>query len=149
VQDEQVISFLESNIFFRFGLPLEIITDNGPAFISTKLTQFLAKIGVKHFASSTYYPQGNGQVESTNKNLVRIMKRIIEEKPRDARSSLHVISASKPTHQCTWRNRFQGKGGVIPLILRINLKFLNVIKCIKYCKAQEIQSIVFVQARLL
>jgi hypothetical protein len=48
VQDEQVISFLESNIFSIFGLPLEIISDNGPTFISTKLTHFLAKLGVKH-----------------------------------------------------------------------------------------------------
>jgi transposase InsO family protein len=58
--DDQVISFLENNIFSRFGLPLEIITDNGPTFISAKLTQFLAKLGVKHFTSSSYYPQGNG-----------------------------------------------------------------------------------------
>jgi hypothetical protein len=61
-QDEQVISFLENNIFSRFALPLEIITDNGPTFISAKLTQFLAKLGVKHFTSSSYYPQRNGQV---------------------------------------------------------------------------------------
>jgi hypothetical protein len=81
-QDEQVISFLETNIFSRFGIPLEIIIDNGPAFISTKLTQFLVKLGVKHFTSSAYYPQGNGQAESTNKNLVRIIKRLIEDKPR-------------------------------------------------------------------
>ena len=43
LQDEQVIFFLETDIFFRFGLPLKIITENGPAFISAKLTQFLAK----------------------------------------------------------------------------------------------------------
>jgi transposase InsO family protein len=49
---DQVISFLENNIFSRFGLPLEIITDNGPSFISAKLTHFLAKLGVKHFTSS-------------------------------------------------------------------------------------------------
>jgi hypothetical protein len=48
---DQVIYFLENNIFSRFGLPLEIITDNGPAFISAKLTQFLAKLGVKNFTS--------------------------------------------------------------------------------------------------
>jgi hypothetical protein len=36
---------------------------------------------VKHFTSSTYYPQGNGQAESMNKNLVKILKRIINEKP--------------------------------------------------------------------
>jgi transposase InsO family protein len=60
LQDEQVISFLETNIFSRFGLPLEIITDNGPTFISAKLNLFLNKLGVKHFTSSAYYPQGNG-----------------------------------------------------------------------------------------
>ena len=54
--DNQVISFLENNIFSRFGLPLEIITNNGPTFISTKLTQFLAKLGVKNFTSLAYYP---------------------------------------------------------------------------------------------
>jgi hypothetical protein len=81
-QDEQVISFLEINIFSKFGLPLEIITDNGPAFISVKMTQFIAKLGVKHFTPLAYYPQGNGHVESTNKNLVRIIKRLIEYKPR-------------------------------------------------------------------
>jgi hypothetical protein len=48
-----VIYFLETNIFSRFGLPLEIIIDNVLAFISAKLTQFLAKPGVKHFTSST------------------------------------------------------------------------------------------------
>jgi hypothetical protein len=80
-QDEQVISFLETNIFSRFGIPLEIITDNSSAFIFAKMTQFLAKLGVKHFTSSTYYPQGNGQAESTNNNLVRIIKRLIEDKP--------------------------------------------------------------------
>jgi transposase InsO family protein len=76
-----VISFLENNIFSRFGLPLEIIIDNGPAFIFSTLSQFLAKLGVKHFTSSAYFPQENGQAESTNKNLVRIVKRCIEDKP--------------------------------------------------------------------
>jgi transposase InsO family protein len=72
---------LESSIFSRFGLPLEIIYDNGPTFISAKFTQFLNKFGVKHFTSSTYYPQGNGKVESTNKNLIKILKKIINDKP--------------------------------------------------------------------
>jgi hypothetical protein len=49
--------------------------------MSRKLTHFCNKFGVKHFTSSTYYPQGNGQVESTNKNLVKILKNIISDKP--------------------------------------------------------------------
>jgi hypothetical protein len=81
-QDEQVIYFLESNIFYRFNIPLEIITDNDLAFIYEKLTQFMVGFGVKHFTSYDYYPRGNGQADSTNKNLVRIIKKIIEDKPR-------------------------------------------------------------------
>jgi len=77
VQDEQVISFIETNIFSQFGLPIEIIYDNGLAFISETLTQFLNKFGVKNFTSSTYYHQGNEQAESMNKNLVKILKWII------------------------------------------------------------------------
>jgi hypothetical protein len=54
--------------------------DNVPAFIFAKLIQFMAKLGVKHFTSYYYYPQGNGKVDSTNTNMVRIIKRIIEDK---------------------------------------------------------------------
>jgi hypothetical protein len=96
--NDQVISFLENNIFSRFGLPLEIITENGPAFISAKLSQFLSKLGVKHFTSLAYYPQGNGQVESTNKNLVRIAKSLIEDKPRQWHTILtYVLCANQTT----------------------------------------------------
>jgi hypothetical protein len=38
-------------------------------------------MGVKNFTSSSYYPQGNGKDESTKKNMVRIIKRLIEDKP--------------------------------------------------------------------
>jgi hypothetical protein len=38
VQDDQIISFLEMDIFSRFGLPIEIISNNGPTFISRKFT---------------------------------------------------------------------------------------------------------------
>jgi hypothetical protein len=58
-QDKHVISFLDSNIFSRFGLPIEITYDNGTSFIFGKFNQFLNKFGVNHFTSSTYYLQGN------------------------------------------------------------------------------------------
>jgi hypothetical protein len=72
---------LESNIFSHFSLPIEVISDNGPSFIYAKFTKFLNKFGVKHFTSSTYYPQGNGKAESINKNMVKILKKIVNDKP--------------------------------------------------------------------
>jgi transposase InsO family protein len=89
---------LESNIFSHFGLPLEIVSNNGPTFISSKFTQFISKFGVKQFTSTTYYPQRNGQIESTNKNLIKILKKIIDDKPRQwHRLLIYVLCTNKTT----------------------------------------------------
>ena len=73
---------MESNIFSRFGLTIEIIMDKGVTFISGNFTQFINKFGVNHFTSSSYYLQENRQVESTNKNMVIFLKNIINDRSR-------------------------------------------------------------------
>jgi len=80
-REEQVINFLQETIFSRFGLPVSIIIDNAPTFISTIFLKFCVDLNIKHSFSSSYYPQGNGLSESTNKQLIRILKKIIEDKP--------------------------------------------------------------------
>lgn len=39
--------------------------------------------------SSNYYPQGNGLVESTNKNVIKILKKIIRKNQKDWYIKLH------------------------------------------------------------
>ena len=39
-------------IFARFGLPEQIVSDNGPQFVSAEFTQFLKSNGVKHKIST-------------------------------------------------------------------------------------------------
>jgi transposase InsO family protein len=113
-------------IFFsRFGISLEIITNNGPAFISANLTQFLAKLGVKHFTSSIYYPQGNGQAESTNKNLERIIKRLIEDKPCQWHTFLtYTLLADRTTTKvsigCTPFQLVCGQEAIMPTKLELS-----------------------------
>jgi hypothetical protein len=104
---------------------LEIITDNGPSFISTKLTQFLSKLRVKHFTSSAYYPQGNGQVESTNKNLVRIVNRLIEDKPRQWHTLLTYalwadLTTTKVSTSCTPFQLVYGQEALLPTELEVS-----------------------------
>jgi hypothetical protein len=123
--DDQMISFLENNIFSRFGLPLEVITNNGPAFISVKMTQFLAQLGVKNFTSSTYYPQGNGQADSTNKNMVRIVKRLIEDKPRQWNTLLTYAlwedrTTTKVTTGCIPFHLVYGQEDILPTELELS-----------------------------
>jgi transposase InsO family protein len=123
--DVRVISFLENNIFSRFSLPLEIITDNGPTFISIKLTQFLAKLGVKNFMSSSYYPQGNRKSESNNKNMVRIIKRLIEDKPCQWHTLLTYAlwedrTTAKVTTSCTPFHLVYGQEALLPTKMELS-----------------------------
>ncbi|MCP4348186.1 MAG: transposase family protein [Desulfobacterales bacterium] len=59
----------QSQIFARFGNPEEIVTDNGPQFISSIFHEFLAQRSILHSRTSLYNPQENGKVERFNRNI--------------------------------------------------------------------------------
>jgi hypothetical protein len=56
--------------------------DQGVAFMSHQFKEFATSLGIKLPNSSPYYAQANGQAEASNKALVRLIKRKIEEKPQ-------------------------------------------------------------------
>ena len=61
-----VIAKLKS-IFTRWGILLEVVSDNGPQFSSESFSNFTQSYGFKHTTSSLYYPQSNGLAESAVK----------------------------------------------------------------------------------
>eukprot|EP00253_Pinus_taeda_P003463 PITA_03463 len=77
--DSTIIQFLERNIVSRFGYPEKIITDNAVAFKSKKIINFYHKFHITLGHSTAYYPQGNGLAESSNKSLINIIKKLLEE----------------------------------------------------------------------
>ena len=74
--EKVVMDFLEDKIITRFGVPSKIVTDNAKAFCSAEVSSFCFKYGIILSHSSDYYPQGNGQAESSNKNLMTIVKKM-------------------------------------------------------------------------
>ena len=77
--DSTIIQFLEANILSRFGCPEKIITDNTAAFKSKKMISFCHKFHITLGHSTAYFPQGNGLAESSNKSLINIIKKVLEE----------------------------------------------------------------------
>jgi hypothetical protein len=77
-----VIDFLEDNILSRFGCPRKIVTDNAQAFKSMAMISFCQKYNIVLGHSTAYYPQGNGLAESSNKSLVNIVKKVLDENKR-------------------------------------------------------------------
>eukprot|EP00253_Pinus_taeda_P022237 PITA_22237 len=69
--DHQVImKFLTENIFTRFGCLTKIVIDNATTFKARELVEMCESMGIKLVHSTSYYPQGIGLVESSNKSLV-------------------------------------------------------------------------------
>jgi transposase InsO family protein len=52
------------------------------------LIQFCKQFGITFIDSTPYYPQGNGLVESSNKSLIKIIKKLLEENKKTWDSKL-------------------------------------------------------------
>lgn len=63
-----------NQLFTQEGTPKEVVSDNGPQFISASLAQFLRVRGVKHRKTAVYNPQCNGLVERFNRTLGDFIK---------------------------------------------------------------------------
>ncbi|KAI5317798.1 hypothetical protein L3X38_037505 [Prunus dulcis] len=57
---------------------ISLVTDNGSQFIGKQITAFFAKYKIKQLLSTLRYPQGNGQVDASNKVILDCLKKRLE-----------------------------------------------------------------------
>ncbi len=97
--NENVIGeFLEHTLLPHFGVPLHLISNNSPTFISHNFASFCEKFHINHSFFSSYYPQGNGLAESKNKQLIKIIKKVISNNPHQLHNLLtYVLWADRTT----------------------------------------------------
>ena len=121
---KSVIEFIYEEIFTRFGISREIITDNGAHFVSKSMKALTEQYGIKHYKSSPYHPQANGQVESTNKVLEAILTKTVKMRHKDWADR---ISEELWAYRTTWRNTtghtpyklFYGKQVLLPIEFQV------------------------------
>ena len=89
VTSKEMIEFVKEHIVYRFGTPQTITTDQGSMFISEEFGEFAASMGIKLLNSSPYYGQANGQAEPSNKGIIKLIKRKIEEQPKKWHTTLN------------------------------------------------------------
>ena len=63
--------------FGRYGLPIEILTDQGPQYHNAVLEHLTHKLGVQHIITTPYSHQENGLVERVNKEVTRHLRNIV------------------------------------------------------------------------
>jgi hypothetical protein len=77
----EVIDFVLEHIVYRFGIPQTLMMGQGLSFMVRQFKEFASSLEIKLLNSSPYYAQANGQAEASNKTLIGLIKKKIEEKP--------------------------------------------------------------------
>jgi hypothetical protein len=75
----EVIHFILEHIIHIFGIPHTLTTDQGSSCMSHQVHKFAESLKIKLLSSSPYYAQVNGQAESSNKIVIKLIKKKIEE----------------------------------------------------------------------
>ena len=69
-----IICHLKSQ-FARYGIPDELIGDNGPQYASSAFTDFSRSYGFVHTTSSSHFPQANGEAERAVQTIKNLLKK--------------------------------------------------------------------------
>ena len=63
------------DMFARYGLPEQLVSNNGPQFVSSEFTQFCKSNGIKHYRVAPYRPALNNLVECMVQSFKQSMKK--------------------------------------------------------------------------
>ena len=74
-------------MFAAYGLPEQIVLDNGPQFISSEFATFLKQNGVKHICSAPYHPSTSGLAE----RFIQPLKQSLKATQNTGRSLSHRL----------------------------------------------------------
>eukprot|EP00731_Ephydatia_muelleri_P013071 Em0007g381a len=77
------------HIFAAYGLPEQLVSDNGPQFVAKEFEDFMLKNGIRHIRSAPYHPATNGLVE----RFVQSFKRAMETGKNSGQTLQHRLSS--------------------------------------------------------
>uniref|UniRef100_A0A9J8DGU4 Gypsy retrotransposon integrase-like protein 1 n=1 Tax=Cyprinus carpio carpio TaxID=630221 RepID=A0A9J8DGU4_CYPCA len=99
------------HVFRIHGLPVDVVSDRGPQFVSRFWKEFCRQIGASTSLSSGFHPQTNGQAERANQDLERALRCLASQSPSSwsqqlswveyAHNSLPLVSTGMSPFQCS------------------------------------------------
>ncbi|GKV51004.1 hypothetical protein SLEP1_g57682 [Rubroshorea leprosula] len=88
---KKVEDFVFSSIICRYGIPNQIVADNGTQFNCSSFRDFCSSYGIKLQLTSVYHPESNGMVESVNKCILEGIKPRLEQHKAKWADELHNV----------------------------------------------------------
>ena len=86
---------LQDNLFKRFGLPDEMISDRDPRFAAHVFQELLKLLNIHSNLTTTYHPQSDGATEQVNQKIEAYLAIYCRSHPKDW---LHSLSTLEFTH---------------------------------------------------
>lgn len=74
---------MRENIFYYFGFPRELVTDQGAQFTSNLIEGIMEQHHIKHINLTPYNSQENVWVGVKNRDLERILTKVVNSSKKD------------------------------------------------------------------
>ena len=81
--DAETTSEAVAEVFTRFGIPREVLTDQGSNFMAELLGEVFRLLDISHIKTSPYHPQTDGLVERFNGTLKTMLRKFVQEHPNE------------------------------------------------------------------
>ena len=79
--DDTTAKAIEENVFYKYGAPSILISDQGTNFRSSDFEEFLETWGVRHHRSSPAHPQSNEMIEKFKGTLAMLLHSLASHNP--------------------------------------------------------------------
>ena len=103
---KNVVKFLISEIFFKFGVPETILCDNGKQFVSKEYKNMIEAFGIQDSKTAFYSPQSNA-AERVNQTVLQAIRSYLDADHREWDMYL-------PEIECALRSSVHSATGVTP-----------------------------------
>lgn len=120
----------------RFGVPAKMVMGNAMCFRYEEFVEFCDNYRIIMSYSSPYHPQGNAQAKSSNKSLLNIIKKILEENKRSWDQKLRLA---------LWDDKVTVKKAIgtspFELVYGVKSRLLvnNLLPVYKYLEIEELE----------
>ena len=66
------------DLFARFGIPEQLVSDNSAQFVSEEFQAFIRSNGIRHITSATYHPATNGLAERAVQTFKQALRSVYQ-----------------------------------------------------------------------
>ncbi|KAG1935767.1 retrotransposable element [Pimephales promelas] len=85
------------HVFRLHGLPMDVVSDRSPQFVSKFWQEFCKLLGATVSLSSGFHPQSNGQAERANQDLERVLLCLVSKNPSSWSQHLSMVEYAHNT----------------------------------------------------